>query len=270
MTLVPAAAPTADQHARWTQWLGREVERIESFCLDERLTSRADVAKCIAEGACKAGPSRRTPEEDEEELPHLATFKHAVELCEAQGKRLPRAEEWLWAAAGGEEDRRYPWGGEPLDGSRAAVFDQGDHAREVSLLEFECKENPKGDWCFAERECVKSPDAEQCVADKEGIARGEPATIRTPFPWDDGFSKGITVDAFPDGDGRWGHRQLYSAEVVVFDSREEGARSGRLCGTHLPQVRPGAIPNLHGETLCGVRRAFGPFRCAGSPQVGDG
>ena len=48
MALVPAGTPTADQRARWAQWLGREVESIESFCLDEKLTSRSDIAKCIA------------------------------------------------------------------------------------------------------------------------------------------------------------------------------------------------------------------------------
>ena len=267
MALVPAGTPTADQRARWAQWLGREVESIESFCLDKKLTSRSDIAKCIAAGTCKAHPSRRNPKEGEENLHQLAVFAHAVELCEARGKRLPRAEEWLWAAAGGEEDRRFPWGDEPLDSSRAAVFDQGSHAREVSLLEFECKENPKGDWCFAERECARRPDGEQCVADKAGIARGEPATIHTPFPWDDGISGGVPVDAFPDGDGRWGNRQLYPSEVVVFDWRG-GERKGGVCGPHGAQVRPGAVPDLHGETLCGGWRDFRPFRCADSPRVG--
>ncbi|WP_437738294.1 formylglycine-generating enzyme family protein [Sorangium sp. So ce1335] len=39
-------------------------------------------------------------------------FAQAQAYCAAQGKRLPRDDEWAWAARGGEAARPYPWGDE--------------------------------------------------------------------------------------------------------------------------------------------------------------
>lgn len=41
---------------------------------------------------------------------NCVSWTQAVQYCAAQGKRLPAAHEWEWAARSGLEARKYPWG----------------------------------------------------------------------------------------------------------------------------------------------------------------
>lgn len=92
---------------------------VGDLCMDRtEVTAEAYVA-CVKAGKCTDTLANCAKEAStygvagKEKQPMVCVdFAQAQAYCAAQGKRLPRDDEWEWAARGGEEARPYPWGGD--------------------------------------------------------------------------------------------------------------------------------------------------------------
>jgi len=93
--------------------LGGIPVNVDSFCMDRTEVTTSAYAACVAsgkctrsiyKGRCNAGVSGR-----EDHPINCVDLNEAAAYCAAQGQRLPTAEEWEYAATGGD-GRTYPWG----------------------------------------------------------------------------------------------------------------------------------------------------------------
>lgn len=120
----------------------RPVHRVDirAFCMDPQEVRASDYAACVAQGQCPSEPfAIQAPnlnktqidfetslcignKSDQNEHPiHCVNWNQANAYCQSLKKRLPSEEEWEYAARGGGEQRRYPWGIEPPLPDRANV-----------------------------------------------------------------------------------------------------------------------------------------------------
>jgi formylglycine-generating enzyme required for sulfatase activity len=69
--------------------------------------------------ACTARMFTTTPQSNEDRPMNCLDWVTAFAFCAWDGGRLPTEAEWEYAAAGGEENRLYPWAGRTIDATRA-------------------------------------------------------------------------------------------------------------------------------------------------------
>jgi hypothetical protein len=91
------------------------------FCLDQTEVTVAAYAACVANGACTPAVASHgqcnAAHHDRGDYPiNCVTWPQADAFCAARGQRLPSESEWEFAARGGEQYLKYPWGAETPDG----------------------------------------------------------------------------------------------------------------------------------------------------------
>jgi len=83
----------------------------------------ADTADFASSLACDTEATYTSEAGASDELPvNCVTWYEAMAFCIARGGRLPSEAEWEFAAAGGDENRLYPWGSDAVRESLAAVY----------------------------------------------------------------------------------------------------------------------------------------------------
>lgn len=90
--------------------------QVADLCMDKTEVTAEAYAACVKAGKCtdafaKCADASTYGVAGKEKHPMVCVdFAQAEAYCAAQGKRLPRDDEWEWAARGGAEGRTYPWG----------------------------------------------------------------------------------------------------------------------------------------------------------------
>ncbi len=233
MALVDGGEVTRAQRKRWQKHFyedrdGSVPEKIAPFCLDIHEATEADFLRCGQ--ACQENFARWAPSCTKDKhcatvpLTGLYSRENYLAFCRLLGKRHVSMSEWLWAAGGGAEDRKYPWGN-----ARPTV-------KHLNACDFSCARVLQAD-------CGSSKCKWKEFADVRG---------------DDGYADEAPVGSFLAGAGRWGHLDL-AGNVYEMVLREDGKHF--WCGGAFAALQ--SVSLHHSETCdAGVAGKTDGLRCA--------
>jgi formylglycine-generating enzyme required for sulfatase activity len=132
--LLDASAGEASDHAEPDASPSAPI-RIEAFCLDRNEVTVADYEACVRIGRCRVSPKLKDIDMERcnygvpTRLFHpinCISWNDAQAYCEAQGKRLPRDEEWDYAAMGGDARWPHSWEGDGFGKACLSAYTRRD------------------------------------------------------------------------------------------------------------------------------------------------
>ena len=92
----------------------------EVFYLDRYEVTNAQYLKFVEDTKHREPDFWNRPDYNQPDQPVVGVRWHdALAYCVWAGKRLPTEKEWEWAARGGLEDKKYPWGNHPPNSAQA-------------------------------------------------------------------------------------------------------------------------------------------------------
>lgn len=98
---------------------------LDMFYIDQFEVTNAMYLECVQAGACTAGGGTRLKNSIFAEHPVMdVTWYNARDFCDWRGARLPTEAEWEKAARGTDQ-RRFPWGNDPVTCELARYGDCG-------------------------------------------------------------------------------------------------------------------------------------------------
>lgn len=133
--------PTPPKHTKGSKMIyipegGRGSSKVDAFWIDQYEVNVEQYSQCVSDKGCKpamGGFLRDIKVAAQTPLYypiHSVTWEQADRFCLWAGKRLPSSREWDRAARG-DEPRRYPWGEEAPDCSRAHFQECGSTLRPI-------------------------------------------------------------------------------------------------------------------------------------------
>jgi len=113
---------------------------LDTYYIDRTEVTNAEYAQCVASGLCLSPAARNTSFRDRyygtdtySDYPVLwVDWYRARTYCEWRARRLPTEAEWEKGARGSSDTRRYPWGNEAADCTRANFNSKGYCVRDTS------------------------------------------------------------------------------------------------------------------------------------------
>ena len=168
MALIPAG--------RYRMRKQRHDSAVSAFCLDVTEVTVAGYKACVRAGKCapdclKLGQCSAVPQrtewgdadenarssrfcngdlEDRQNHPvNCVSYDEAETYCQAYEKRLPRAEEWEWAARRAEPDGVFPWGKVGPDDQLCWSPKKSRHDGTCPIKSYALDHTPQGVWDLA-------------------------------------------------------------------------------------------------------------------------
>jgi formylglycine-generating enzyme len=125
MVLVPAGEFVMGSNDNMAAAKPAHTVYLDTFYIDKFEVTNAQYLECVQAGVCTAGGGTRLRNPIFSEHPVMdVNWYHARDFCEWRGARLPTEAEWEKAARGTDE-RKFPWGNDPVTCELARYGDCG-------------------------------------------------------------------------------------------------------------------------------------------------
>jgi formylglycine-generating enzyme required for sulfatase activity len=178
-------------------------ETVAPFCIDRGEVTVAAYTACVARGACTvpvpiSGYCNWGRPDRQDHPINCVTWAQAEAYCRSRGGALPEEAEWEFAARGGGEQRRYPWGAEAPANQLCWNGEGNDRSREEQSRTCPVGRYPRGDarwgvhdlagnlWEWTESPFCPYDAAQKCAGNRRALRGGgwyvfDPGSVRGAY-----------------------------------------------------------------------------------------